>query len=178
MMIRMALLLVALAFPPTSSAHAENLWWDAMSDRWHGVSTSDAITDGAILGMYVVTSEINGRYSSDLSRLMLICESGKARLRLEWTFKAAGSANLSVEYRFEGQPGRAIKARYVNRSEEEATSESDIRQFLTDAGTGSRSLMARVSSDIGGVSTAKFRTRGGPDMVKKFTIACPGVGQH
>ena len=157
-------------------AHASNIWADAyFGDRWHGVASTDAITDATVFSVYVVTATVNDTtLGPDVARVGLTCRAGKARLVFEWNFKAAGAANLTVEYRFEGRPGRSVKARYVNRMLEEATAVADIRQFLADA-RESQSLTVRVNSDMYGVSTATFRTKAGADTAARFAAACPVV---
>jgi len=165
------LALVAAATP----AAADNVWVDALSDRWHAVSTTDPITDAPVFAAYVVTAAVNDHaVGADLARVELTCRGGKARLTFEWNFKAAGPANLAVDYRFDGRAGRTVKARYVNRMLEETTAVADIRQFLADAAQ-SEGLLVRVNSDTYGISTATFHTRAGADMAKRFAAACPAA---
>jgi hypothetical protein len=167
-------LMLAAAVP--DAVHASNIWADVyLGDRWHGVVSTDPISDATVFSVYVATARVNDTtLGPDLARVGLTCRAGKARLVFEWSFKAAGAANLTVEYRFEGRPGRSVKARYVNRTLEEATAVADIRQFLADAGE-SQSLIVRVNSDMYGISTATFRTKAGADMAARFAAACPVV---
>lgn len=158
------------------AGHASNIWADAyLGDRWHGAISTDPISDAKVLSVYVASARVNDTtLGPDLARVGLTCQAGKARLVFEWNFKAAGAANLTVEYRFEGRPSRSVKARYVNRMLEGATAVADLRQFLADA-RESQSLMVRVNSDTYGVSTATFRTKAGADMAARFAAACPVV---
>lgn len=163
--------LIAAATP----AAADNVWVDALSDRWHAVSTTDPITDAPLFAAYVVTATVNGHaVGTDLARVELTCRAGKARLTFEWNFKAAGPANLVVDYRFDGRAGHTVKARYVNRMLEETTAAAEVRAFLADAAR-SESLLIRVNSDTYGIATATFRTRAGADMAKRFAAACPAA---
>jgi hypothetical protein len=105
-------------------------------------------------------------------RLALTCRGGKPVVDIEWSFKAAGNANLTLEYRFAGRPGRSLKARYVNRTRQQTTDLAGIRQFLADA-RASDGLRLRVTSDLYGVREAAFKAAAGPDIYRRFTAACP-----
>lgn len=152
-----------------------SIWWDAMfNDRWQGDLATDPMTDEKVLFMSVASTNINRRSGVDLARVYLECRSGKARMVIEWGFKAAGSANLIAQYRFAGKPGRTLKVRYVNRTLQETTSAADIHQFIADA-IGSDSLSVQVSSDLLGTNTAEFKTKLGASMASHFGEACSAV---
>lgn len=143
--------------------------------RWRWVESVDPITDAPVRHAYVATVEIaDALLGTEEARVMLTCISGNASITVDWSFKAAGSANLVLEYRFDGRPGRRLKARYVNRTRQRSEHQGDVRQFLADAGRSNR-LMVRVDSDLSGPSSATFAAGAGPDMVARFAAACPAV---
>jgi hypothetical protein len=114
---------------------------------------------------YVATVDIAETIlGSEEARVLLTCAGGQASITIDWSFKAAGSKNLILEYRFEGRPGRQLSARYV------------IRQFLADARTSTR-LYVRVNSDLSGPQSATFAAGAGADMAARFGAACPSVGE-
>jgi hypothetical protein len=158
-------------------AFAGDDWIDAaLGDRWRGTRTADPITDAPLLRLYLITTEVNGAvFGRDMARVMLTCAAGKSSLDFEWTIKAASKTNLVVAYRFEGQPGRTVKARYVNNSEQETTQLGDVRQFVRDAGLSQR-LYLQVNSDRFGVNEARFKAKAGPSATASFVEACPDAG--
>jgi hypothetical protein len=170
-----AILAVALAATLPGVARADTpVWLQAFGDRWRGASTVDAITDEPVFRIYLVTASVNERIGLNLARLTLTCTGGKPKMRVEWDFKSAGPAHLSLSYRFGTLPGRAMKVRYVNRSEQEVTDKTDLRRFLTDAALA-KTLAVRVESDLYGTSTAVFRAGAGADAAARFAAACPEV---
>lgn len=144
--------------------------------RWRWVESVDPITDARVVQTYVATVDIAGTIlGSAEARVMLTCTNRKASITIDWSFKAAGTANLTVDYRFDGQPGRSLRARYVNRTRQQSVDQGDVRQFLADARNASR-LMVRVDSDLYGPVSATFAAKAGADMVSRFVAACPAVG--
>ena len=148
----------------------------ALTTRWTVVDSRDAISDAPERFAYVKTTRINGRMSSrDYARVLLICTAGKPSMMIDWTFRAAGKANLTVQYRFAGQPGRRLGAVYVNRSSQKVEAMADIRQFLADARVADE-VHVRVTSDTYGLHDAVFAAKGGAEMSRRFTEACPSAG--
>jgi hypothetical protein len=144
--------------------------------RWEFEVKRDKITD---LPFYLAKAHtkravIAGRRGDYLVGIGLSCFKGKGAFGVRWSASAAGSKNLVLEFRFDGQPGYRTEARYVNRSEQETTSVDDVRQFLHGANR-SEGLYVRVTSDLYGVSEAYFVVRGGRDIVNKFRAACPAM---
>src|SRR5262245_47196475 len=98
---------LAIALTVSSPAWPRNVQMDALfSDRWQGDLATDHMTDEKVLFVSIATTNVNRRIGFDLARVYLECRSGKARMVIEWDFKAAGSANLVAQYRFAGKPGR------------------------------------------------------------------------
>jgi hypothetical protein len=144
--------------------------------RWRWAESVDPISDAPVRQAYVATVDIAGRLlGTDESRVLLTCVDGKASITIDWSFRVAGSANLVVEYRFDGRPGRSLKARYVNRTRQQSADIGDVRLFLSDARQATR-LFVRVDSDLYGPSSATFAAAAGPDMVRRFVAACPAAG--
>lgn len=166
-----ALILLCIAWPAAADA-----WLDgAFSQAWKGVIARDPITDWTDLFMYITTLDVNDRpLGTDIARVALSCKRGKPALEFIWSFKAAGKANLTVEYRFAGQPGRSPNVRYVNRTTQETADLGDVRTFLMDA-SRSDSLYVGVSSDLGGPNSATFKAKGGSTMRAKFVSFCPSA---
>jgi hypothetical protein len=147
----------------------------ALVTRWTWSEFADAVTDQHVSQAYLQTTRINDEVlGEDFARLMLSCLAGKPEIQVDWTFKAGGKANLVLEYRFDGLPGRRLKARYVNSGRQRSDDLADVRQFLADA-KQSTSLYVRARSDQYGTAEATFSARAGVDMVKRFVAACPAA---
>ncbi len=145
--------------------------WTA--SRWKWMEGVDHITAEKVARAYLVTVEIaDVPLGTGDVYVALTCTDGKPVMDFDWSIKVAGKAHLTVEYRFAGQPGRSIKARYVNRAHQQATDIDGIRQFLSDARYADR-LRLRVTSDLSGVVEASFNAKAGADIYNRFTAACP-----
>ena len=146
-----------------------------LATRWQWSEGVDPITDQKV-GRAVLATTIIEDIQPGVAeaRIALVCTAGKPRMLVDWSFKVAGAANLTVEYRFAGEPGRRLKARAVNRSSEEITDLGDLRRFLSDARRSDK-LLLRVTSDAYGVNAATFRAAAGADIVRRFTAACPSA---
>jgi hypothetical protein len=163
------LALVALLPGPAGAASLEGMF----ATRWKWAEGVDDITDRKISRAYLLSVEIKDMMVGlEEVRLALTCADGKPVLDVEWSFKVAGKARLALEYRFAGQPGRTLKARYVNRSHQQSGDLAGIRQFLSDA-RASDKLRLRVTSDLYGTIEASFRAAAGADIYNRFTAACP-----
>ena len=163
--------LAALAVTAVGPAAAASLD-SKMASRWQWSQGVDRITDQMVSRATLLTTAIEEQQLGlEEARLALTCTAGKAVMDIDWSFKAAGPSNLTLEYRFAGRPGRGLKARYVNRSREEVADIADIRRFLADARTSDR-LRLRVTSDAYGTTEANFRAEAGADVVARFTAAC------
>jgi hypothetical protein len=150
---------------------------DVFGTRWRWQEGNDPITDAPVRQAWIATAVIDDKpFAGDEARLAVSCVTGKADIVVDWNFKVAGKEKLVLEYRFDGLPGRAPAARYVNRSRQRVTGLADIRQFLSDA-RGSTRLLLRVNSDAYGPSSATFAADAGSDMVARFLAACPSVGR-
>lgn len=150
---------------------------DVFRTRWRWAESVDAISDAPVKQAYVATADIADTVlGTEEARVLLTCVGGNASITVYWSFKAAGSANLVLEYRFDGQPGRRLNARYVNRYRQQSSDAEDVRRFLADARMSKR-LVVRVDSDLSGPSSATFAAGAGPDMAARFVAACPSVGQ-
>ena len=162
-------LLFAAAMEPAVGATFEA----ALATRWQWSEGIDRITDQKVSRAILRTVEIvDMQLGLGEARLALACTGGVVVMNIDWSFKAAGRTNLSLEYRFAGHRGRSLKARYVNRSREEVTDLGGIRRFLADARLSDR-LRLRVTSDLAGVTEATFRAAAGADIVRRFTAASP-----
>ncbi len=162
-------MLAAMTAGPTLAASFESLH----AGRWMWAEGVDRITDQTVGRAYLMTTEIvDVTAGLEEVRLALTCTGGKPVMDIEWSFKAAGKVNLTLEYRFAGQPGRNLRARYVNRTHQQATDLAGIRRFLADARV-SDILRLRVTSDLYGVREAAFRATAGADIYRRFTAACP-----
>ncbi len=167
-------LLAAVAVGPAVAASFE-AW---MATRWKWAEGVDRITDQKISRAYLQTVEIDDiQLGSGDVRLALTCTGGKPVMDIAWSIKVAGKAHLTVEYRFAGQRGHSLKARYVNRSQQRATDLAGIRQFLADA-RHSDILRLRVTSDLYGPVQATFRAAAGADIYRRFTAACPSAASR
>ena len=161
--------LAVMAVGPAVAASFESM----MASRWQWSEGVDRLTDQRVSRATLLTVMIEGAQLGDSeARVALICTAGKAVMDIDWSFRAAGQSNLTLEYRFAGQPGRSLKARYVNRNREEVTDLDGIRRFLADARTSDR-LRLRVTSDAYGTTEASFRAEAGADVVARYTAACP-----
>lgn len=164
--------LVALAAFTVGQATAASFEaWNSW--RWHWMEGIDRITDQKVARACLATVEIEGvPLGTGDVYVALTRTAGKPVMDIDWSLKVAGKANLTVEYRFAGQRGRNLKARYVNRTQQRATDLADIRQFLADA-RRSDILRLRVTSDLYGTVEAKFRAAAGADIYRRLTAACP-----
>lgn len=145
--------------------------------RWRWSESVDPISDAPVKYAYVATVDIADTViGTEEARVLLTCVGGKASITVDWSFKAAGSANLVLEYRFDGRPGRRLNARYVNRYRQQSTDAGDVRRFLADARMSKR-LVVRVDSDLSGPSSATFAAGAGPDMAARFVAACSSAGE-
>ena len=161
--------LVAMAAAQAEAASFEA--WTAT--RWSWMEGVDHITAEKISRAYLVTVEIAGvPLGTGDVYVALTCTGGKPVMDFDWSIKVAGKAHLTVEYRFAGQPGRSIKARYVNRTHQQSTDVEGIRQFLADARHSDR-MRLRVTSDLAGVVEASFKSKAGADIYRRFTTVCP-----
>jgi len=160
----------------TTSALADP--FDAVfGTRWRWVESIDPISDAPVRQAYVATVDIADTVlGTEEARVLLTCAGANASITVDWSFKAAGSANLVLEYRFDGQPGRRLNARYVNRFRQQSTDAGDVRRFLADASMSKR-LVVRIDSDLSGPSSATFAAGAGPDMAARFVAACPSAGE-
>ena len=148
----------------------------ALATRWQWSEGIDRITDQKVSRAILRTVEIvDMQLGLGEARLALACTGGVAVMNIDWSFKAAGRTNLTLEYRFAGHPGRSLKVRYVNRSREEVTDLGGIRRFLADARLSDR-LRLRVTSDLAGVTEATFRAAAGADICPPFHRRLPGRG--
>ncbi len=162
-------MIVAMAAETAAAATFESL----LATRWQWSEGIDRYTDRKVGRAILVTVEIEDmQLGMAEARLALVCTGGSPVMDIDWSFKAAGAAHLTLEYRFAGRPGRRLAARYVNRSRQQVTDLAGIRQFLADAAT-SDTLRLRVTSDLYGVTAARFRAAAGADIVRRFTAACP-----
>jgi hypothetical protein len=161
--------LAAVAAEPVVAASFEA----QTATRWNWAEGVDVITDQKVSRAYLLTTEIKDIAAGlEEVRLALTCTGGKPVMDIEWSIKVAGEAHLTVEYRFSGQPGRSLTARYVNRTHQQASDIAGIRQFLVDA-RASDKLRLRVTSDLGGMVEATFKAAAGADIYRRFTAACP-----
>jgi hypothetical protein len=134
----------------------------------------DKITDVPIYVGYVHTlqTSIAGSSELDVATVLVYCVGPEPAIEFRRGHPAAGSKNLNVAFRFEGQPGHNTKARYLNRTEQRTTDVSDVRLFLDGLAKSSR-LYVRVTSDLYGISSASFKLRGGTEIVERLRKACP-----
>lgn len=142
--------------------------------RWDFEVRRDKITDLPFHIAQVATRRTLVAGQRVEARVGIWCFQGKGTIRVRWGGAAAGSKNLVLEFRFDGEPGHRTKARYVKRSEQETTNVEDLRQFFKGM-ERSDGFYLRVISDLYGVSEAYFTTRGGREVVAKFRAACPAM---
>ncbi len=163
-----------VAFAIIASGEAEAASFEAaLASRWQWMEGVDRITDQKISRAILMTVAIADHQPGlDEARIVLTCTGGKPGMDIDWSFRAAGKANLTVDYRFAGQPGRGLAAHYVNRTRQRVADLAGIRRFLADA-RSSDSLRLRVTSDLGGTVEATFRAAAGADIYRRFTAACP-----
>jgi hypothetical protein len=142
--------------------------------RWIWEEQRDKITDQVIYVGYVNTLRTSIGGSSDINgaSVLVYCSGNEAAVVFLWSRSAAGTKNLSVAFRFEGQPGHVTKARYVKRTKQETTDLGDVRLFLDGLAKSDR-LYVRATSDLYGTSEAGFRYRGGAEIVNRLRAACP-----
>jgi hypothetical protein len=161
--------LTAMAAETAVAATFESL----LATRWKWAEGVDRFTDRKVSRAYLMTTEIADVMAGlGEARLTVTCTGGKPVMDIDWSFKAAGEARLTVEYRFAGRPGRSLKGRYVNRTSQRVSDLAGIRQFLSDA-RGSDRLRLRVTSDLYGATEATFKAAAGADIYRRFTAACP-----
>src|SRR5215467_2521070 len=114
----LAFTLLALASPLV--AHAEGGLNQPRS--WRYVESRDAITDTLIRLMQVeaLSFRLNDNPEFYDAIVAVGCADNQPLLVFAWGKKVAGKAGLVVQYRFEGQPGREVTAKYVRRTRQEA----------------------------------------------------------
>jgi hypothetical protein len=164
-------LLIGLAWPVSGGAQ----WIPGYpTGRWMWEEQRDRITDIPIRVGYVHTfqASIAGNSEPDVATVLVYCVGPDPALEFRWGRSAAGSKNLNVAFRFEGQPGHVTKARYLNRTEQRTTDVADVRIFLDGLAKSSR-LYVRATSDLYGISAASFRLRGGTEIVERLRRTCP-----
>ncbi len=145
----------------------------ALATRWQWMDGVDRITGQRVSRAILRTVEIaDVPLGLEEARLALTCTGGTPVMDIDWSFKAAGRAHLTLAYRFAGRPGRSLTARYVNRTSQRVSDVAGIRRFLADARLSNR-LRLRVTSDLSGVTEATFRAAAGADIYRRFTAACP-----
>lgn len=163
--------LAAMAVQPAVAASFEAM----LASRWQWSEGIDRITDERVSRAILLTVAITDmQLGIAEARIALTCTGGKPVMDVDWSFKAAGKRNLTLEYRFAGRPGRSLTVRYVNRSRQEVTDLAGIRRFLADARRSDR-LRLRVTSDAYGAREATFRAAAGADIVRRFAAACPAA---
>ncbi len=161
--------LAGMAAEPAAAASFEA----ALATGWQWSEGVDRITDQKVSRAILLTAEIEDKpLGLEEARLALTCTGGTPVMDIDWSFKVAGRAHLALAYRFAGQPGRSLKAHYVNRTSQRVSDISGIRRFLADARRSDR-LRLRVTSDLSGVAEATFGAAAGADVYRRFTAACP-----
>ncbi len=146
--------------------------------QWKWEEQRDKITDRPVYLGYVNTLRTSVGGSGDISAasVLVYCSGSEAAVGFLWSRSAAGSKNLSVAFRFHGQPGHVTKARYVKRTEQRTTDPEDVRRFLDGLSKSDR-LYVRATSDLYGTSEASFRLGGGIEIVRRLRTACPTLAE-
>ena len=164
-------LLIGVAWPVSGCAQ----WIPGdPTGRWMWEEQRDKITDIPIRVGYVHTfqASIAGNSEPDVATVLVYCVGPDPALEFRWGRSAAGSKNLNVAFRFEGQPGHVTKARVINRTGQRTTDVADVRIFLDGLAKSSR-LYIRATSDLYGISAASLKLRGGTEIVERLPTTCP-----
>ena len=149
-----------------------------LAGRWQWQQGTDGITGQTVSRAILQSVDIVDKpVGLAEARIALVCTGGKPGMTIDWSFKTAGRTNLTLEYRFAGRPGRRLAAGYVNCTSQRVIDLAGIRRFLADA-RASDSLRLRVTSDLYGVSEARFRAAAGADIYRRFTTACPAAASR
>lgn len=168
-----AFALAAIVLPIANPATAAEL---NQPFSWRWSESRDAITDKIVRTGHVdtLTLRLNGMPQIGFGSVLVGCVGGKPLMVFDWGPKVAGKAGLAVQYRFEGQPGRQVTARYVRTTRQIVSKPGDIRQFLADASKSDR-LYVRVVSDRYGTVEARFTARAGAELAALLGRHCPSA---
>jgi hypothetical protein len=161
-------IVLLLAIPAGTSIAAD---WIG---QWKWEQQRDRITDRIVYLAHVKTLRTWVGASSDINSasVLVYCSGRAAGIIFLWSRSAAGTKNLEVAFRFQGQPGHITKARYVTRTKQETTDPKDVRIFLDGLSKSDR-LYVRAMSDLYGMSEAEFRLGGSSEIVRRIRAACP-----
>jgi hypothetical protein len=144
--------------------------------QWKWEEQRDRITDRIVYLAHAKTLRtwIGGSSDINSASVLVYCSGRAAGIIFLWSRSAAGTKNLEVAFRFQGQPGHVTKARYVTRTKQETTDAADVRVFL-DGLSKSNRLYVRTTSDLYGMSEADFRLGGSSEIVRLVRDACPAL---
>jgi hypothetical protein len=168
----LAFTLLAMALP--ASSHAEGGLNQLSS--WRYSESRDPVSDAIVRQAQTSTIAIRRNGVTEIARasVIVVCADEKPLLVFDWDAKVAAKAGLTVQYRFDGQIGSTVAARYVRRTRQTATQAVDVRRFLTDAARSDK-LYIRVLSDQYGAVEAWFSARGGAELAAVLGGFCPSI---
>ena len=146
---------------------------------WKIARGADRIADQTEGTALLVTRSANGRIARErpgwpqLASLQLMCFDNGPVVRLHFNYHVGANNSATVAYRFDENPGRDAKARFLrDRQTMVIENKDDVARFADELRT-SKTLFVRVNSLLVGQSTAEFQVAGAPAAIDQAYMACP-----
>lgn len=141
--------------------------------KWKFERYTDPITRAPAVTAWLEISGFNFVSGTSFAQLQLMCFKDAPVVRLRFNRKIGSDKNAAIAYRFDDNPGRDAKARFLARERAIVIeNKTEIAQFSEELSKAER-LYVRVSNLARGEIIAKFAVQGGAYAIEQAFAACP-----